>query len=160
MLLFILTSFVIQDCLSLNILFLHPMYAGSHVLTLQSVTKELLDKGHHVTTVKFADSSLPTLMTANHANFSLIELTVNNSQGDLPFVTYGEEAEFRLPLELIWSSGKNLLWTIGIVWYFQYNFTNNTRFVFFFIDNLPLFIMLGKTSLDSEVCLWAKLTSQ
>ena len=99
--------------MSLNILFLHPMYAGSHVLTLQSVTKELLDRSHHVTTVKFSDSNLPILTTANHANFSLVELTVNNSLGRLPFVTFGEEAEFRLPLDLIWSSGKNLLWTIG-----------------------------------------------
>jgi len=89
------------------------MYAGSHVLTLQSVTKELLERGHEVTTVKFTDSNLPTLATANHANFSLIELTVNNSLGELPFVTFGEEAEFRLPLDLIWNSGKNLLWTIG-----------------------------------------------
>ena len=89
------------------------MYAGSHVLTLQSVTKELLDRGHHVTTVKFSDSSLPTLLTANHANFSLIELSVNNSLGLLPFVTFGEDAEFKLPLDLIWNSGKNLWWTIG-----------------------------------------------
>ena len=99
--------------MGLNLLVLHPMYAGSHVLTLQSVTRELLEHGHHVTTVKFRDSSLPKLATANHPNFTLAELTVNNSLGLLPFVTFGEEAEFKLPLDLIWNSGKNLLWTIG-----------------------------------------------
>jgi len=110
-----LITLIFQGSASLNVLFLHPLYAGSHVLTLQSVTKELLDRGHHVTTVKFSDSNLPTLATANHANFSLVELTVNNSLGELPFVTFGEDAEFRLPLDLIWNSGKNLLWTIGMM---------------------------------------------
>ena len=120
--------------MSLNVLFLHPMYAGSHVLTLQSVTKELLDRSHHVTTVKFTDSSLPTLTTANHANFSLVELTVNNSLGELPFVTFGEEAEFRLPLDLIWSSGKNLLWTIG-------NYALISYYLFIYLVYCPLLLI-------------------
>ena len=42
-----------------------------------------------------------------------VERSVNNSRGDLPFVTAGEEAQFRLPLELIWGSGQNLFWTIS-----------------------------------------------
>ena len=36
----------------LNILVVHPLYAGSHVLTLHTLSKELLAKGHTVTTFK------------------------------------------------------------------------------------------------------------
>ena len=42
-----------------------------------------------------------------------VHLSINNSLGELPFTTAGEEAQFRLPLELIWGSGQNLLWTIS-----------------------------------------------
>jgi len=97
---------------SLKVLIVHPLYAGSHVLTLQSVTEELLAHGHAVTTFKFRDVALPPLRTMAHPNFTLVERSVNNSRGDLPFVTAGEEAQFRLPLELIWGSGQNLFWTI------------------------------------------------
>ena len=38
--------------LGLHILVLHPFYAGSHVLTLHTVTTALLHRGHSVTTVK------------------------------------------------------------------------------------------------------------
>ena len=36
----------------LNILVVHPLYAGSHVLTLHTLSKELLAKGHTVSTFK------------------------------------------------------------------------------------------------------------
>ena len=42
-----------------------------------------------------------------------VHLSMNNSLGELPFTTAGEVAQFRLPLELIWGSGQNLLWTIS-----------------------------------------------
>jgi hypothetical protein len=37
---------------SLNILVVHPLYAGSHVLTLHTLSKELLANGHKVSTFK------------------------------------------------------------------------------------------------------------
>ena len=95
----------------LHVLVLHPLYAGSHVLTLQAVTAKLLGRGHAVTTVRFRDSALPPL--AAHPNLTTVELTINNSRADLPFVTAGEAAQFRLPLELIWASGGDLVWTLG-----------------------------------------------
>ena len=71
---------------SLKVLIVHPLYAGSHVLTLQvapasphnppfhlqSVTEELLAHGHSVTTVKFRDVALPPLRTMAHPNFTLV----------------------------------------------------------------------------------------
>ena len=96
------------------------------IFVFQSVTAELLNNGHSVTTVKFRDMNLPPLPTLGHPNFTLVSeesdcdqsllqvhLSINNSLGELPFTTAGEEAQFRLPLELIWGSGQNLLWTIS-----------------------------------------------
>ena len=42
-----------------------------------------------------------------------MELSVNNSRGELPLVTAGEMGQFRLPLEMIWGKGQDLLWTIS-----------------------------------------------
>jgi len=105
----------VPQAAGLRILVVHPLYAGSHVLTLQSVTAELLKHGHSVTTVKFQDTNLPPLPTSGHPNFTLVHLSINNSLGELPFTTTGEQAQFRLPLELIWGSGQNLLWTIKMM---------------------------------------------
>ena len=75
---------------ALRILIVHPLYAGSHALTLQvwkkkrafiaisykfpfqSVTGELLKNGHSVTTVKFRDTNLPPLPISGHPNFTLV----------------------------------------------------------------------------------------
>merc|ERR1712156_504975 len=47
----------VPQAAGLRILVVHPLYAGSHVLTLQSVTAELLKHGHSVATVKFQDTN-------------------------------------------------------------------------------------------------------
>ena len=44
---------------------------------------------------------------------SQVELSINNSLGLLPLVTPGEVAQFRLPLEMIWHKGQNILWTLS-----------------------------------------------
>ena len=82
----------VPQAAGLRILVVHPLYAGSHVLTLQvrqsvdhccndgdvslllfqSVTAELLKHGHSVTTVKFQDTNLPPLPTSGHPNFTLV----------------------------------------------------------------------------------------
>ena len=48
----LLTAVLLPTCSSLHVLVLHPMYAGSHVITLHSVATQLLTRGHRVTTVK------------------------------------------------------------------------------------------------------------
>jgi len=98
---------------SLNVLVIHPLYAGSHVLTLHALSKELLSNGHKVTTFKFKDEKLPNLDYAKEHR--VIERSINNSQEIFPFVTKGEQAQFRLPLEVIWSKGTNVLWTIKMM---------------------------------------------
>ena len=92
-LLLLLGGTLLSGVESLRILVVHPLYAGSHVLTLQvvqarsqfspinvfspifllqSVTAELLKNGHSVTTVKFRDTNLPPLQTSGHPNFTLV----------------------------------------------------------------------------------------
>jgi len=94
-----------------NILFLHPLYSGSHVLTLHKLAAGLLNNNHSVTTLMYRDSELPQLQNKLHPNFTLIELTINNTHGNVPFVPQVVEGEFRLPMELIWQNGNNFIWS-------------------------------------------------
>jgi len=104
-----------------RILFQHPLYSGSHVLTLQRLASGLLDKGHHVTTLMYRDSELPKLKNKMHSNFTLIELTVNNTDGRVPFVEQVEAGEFRLPMEVVWQSGNNFQWALRMLFSSAYH---------------------------------------
>ena len=87
-----------------NFLILHPFYSGSHVLTLHSITEQLINRGHHVTTVRFLDTHNLKLkpMGINHTE---IYLNFNNSDGHLPFVSVEEKGKFEMPLDLLWNQG-------------------------------------------------------
>ena len=101
---------LIPNLHSLSVLVLHPFYAGSHVLSLHAVSKALLAKGHTVTTVKFHEDKLPPL--ASHPNFTVINLFLNNSAGELPCVEQTEEGQYRLPMDGLWQHGNSFLWTL------------------------------------------------
>ena len=94
----------------MNVLVLHPFYAGSHVLSLHSVSQKLLSLGHSVTTVKFFEDKLPPL--ANHENLTLINLYLNNSKGELAFLEQNEFAQYRLPMEDLWTDGNSFWWSL------------------------------------------------
>jgi glucuronosyltransferase len=96
--------------LSLGVLVLHPFYAGSHVLTLNVVARELLSRGHTVTTVKFHEDKLPPL--AHHPNHTVIDLYLNNTAGLLPNVEQTELGQYRLPMDGLWHHGNSFLWTL------------------------------------------------
>jgi len=106
-----LTFLFLSGCSSYNILITHPLYAGSHVLTLHSLSKELLSRGHRITTIRFSDDQLPPLQYG--PNHTLIVKSLNNSYGDLPFMTHSDEAQFKLPLGMIWGLGSDIFWTVG-----------------------------------------------
>eukprot|EP00090_Calanus_glacialis_P014256 TRINITY_DN23000_c0_g1_i1.p1 TRINITY_DN23000_c0_g1~~TRINITY_DN23000_c0_g1_i1.p1 ORF type:complete len:522 (-),score=113.84 TRINITY_DN23000_c0_g1_i1:92-1657(-) len=94
----------------LNVLVVHPYYAGSHVLSLHSVSQKLLSRGHSVTTIKFFEDKLPPL--PDHDNFTLIEMYLNNSQGELGFLERSEFAQYRLPMEELWTDGNSFWWSL------------------------------------------------
>ena len=87
-----------------NFLVLHPFYTGSHVLTLHTVTEQLILRGHKVTTVRYADFNGLELapMGANHTE---IILYLNNSDGSIPWTTRGEQGVFHLPMRYMWEVG-------------------------------------------------------
>ena len=85
-------------------LLLHPFYSGSHVLTLHSVSEELVKRGHKVTTVRFADQHNFTLKPLGSSHTEIL-LHVDNSNGSLPFLTKEAEAKFEMPMQLLWSDG-------------------------------------------------------
>ena len=90
-----------------NILVLHPFYAGSHVLTLHAVTKQLVSRGHSVTTVRYEDPNGLQLTPAG-SNHSEIILHLNNSDGSIPWTTPGEKGVFHMPMHHMWDIGLNL----------------------------------------------------
>ena len=132
----ILLSLIIQ-CIIINttcykFLILHPIYSGSHVLTVHQVSRELVKRGHHVVTIRYKDThdlklnnphewnlnaekgfveENNSINMRNSGSFREIQRTLNNSDGNIPYVTMEEEAKFVIPSELLWSEGTTL-WTL------------------------------------------------
>eukprot|EP00096_Caligus_rogercresseyi_P003898 TRINITY_DN1774_c0_g1_i1.p1 TRINITY_DN1774_c0_g1~~TRINITY_DN1774_c0_g1_i1.p1 ORF type:complete len:119 (-),score=17.14 TRINITY_DN1774_c0_g1_i1:170-526(-) len=105
---FMLLALVPAIVSSLNFLVLHPFYAGSHVLTLHSLSSQLVSKGHTVTTIRFRDQHGLTLRPLG-AGHKEILLSLNNSDGRIPFLTVEEEGSFSVPMDLLWSNGLSIL---------------------------------------------------
>lgn len=85
----------------------HPFYSGSHVLTLHSVTEALINRGHEVTTLRFADSHGLKLRSLGPKHKE-IHLYLDNANGTLPYVTQSKEGQFVMPMQLIWDDGLGL----------------------------------------------------
>ena len=109
-------------------LILHPVYSGSHVLTVHEISRELIKRGHDVLTIRYKDTHGLKLRTSNHGNqnykddkenttrhdrhvigtFREYEMSLNNSNGNIPFLTAEEDARFEIPFELLWSEGTKM----------------------------------------------------
>ena len=64
---------------------MHPPSTGSHIPTIFGITKEMVKRGHHVTTVRYEmiqGIKLPCL--ENHTE---IVLSINNTDGNMPYIT-------------------------------------------------------------------------
>ena len=92
-------------CQSLSMLVLHPYLSGSHVLGVHSISKKMLTRGHSVTLVKFHEGKLPPFST--HPNLTIIDLFLDNLEGDLKFVEKTRFGEFRYPMDAVWSKGRH-----------------------------------------------------
>ena len=125
--------FLILQCITVHIecfkfLILHPVYSGSHVLTVHEISRELIKRGHDVLTIRYKDTHGLKLRTSNHGNqnykadkenttrydrhvngkFREYEMSLNNSNGNIPFLTAEEDAMFEIPFELLWSEGTKM----------------------------------------------------
>nr|CAD7424363.1 unnamed protein product [Timema monikensis] len=94
---------LVVPCLSARILFLHPLYSGSHEVQLRGLAEHLATaRGHHITYVKFANTvDIPN----NHPNISLITLTVDNRDGRHPYISRELQGRFDMPLDVLWEHG-------------------------------------------------------
>ena len=77
-----------------KILIIHPIYSGSHVLTLSTVAEALTLRGHQVRVVRWKDSH--GAYPAQNANISSTTLAMDNSQGFYPFLTQEKQATFEV----------------------------------------------------------------
>ena len=126
----------INQVVSYNFLVLHPIYSGSHVLTLHQVSLELVRRGHNVVTIRYKDTHALQLKQPDQLNlnyhetqcdtnnpknmmgvgsFREIQRTLNNSDGKIPYVTMEEQARFEIPSEILWSEGTTIT-TLFKVW--------------------------------------------
>nr|CAD7571088.1 unnamed protein product [Timema californicum] len=94
---------LVVPCLSARILFLHPLYSGSHEVQLRGLAEHLATaRGHHITYVKFANTvDIPN----NHPNISLITLSVDNRDGRHPYISRELQGRFDMPLDVLWEHG-------------------------------------------------------
>lgn len=77
-----------------NILIIHPLYSGSHVLTLRSVAESLTARGHHVHVVRWKD--LHTFPAIRNANITESLLAMSNEEGRWKFLTQEKHAAFKV----------------------------------------------------------------
>ena len=103
---FIFLISLIATASPLNVLILHPIYSGSHVLILQSLASNLLSQGDSVTTIRYKDNH--NLHLPSHHNHTQMLRALDNSKGKYPYLTIEERAVFELPQELLWSKGLNM----------------------------------------------------
>ncbi|XP_059481740.1 UDP-glucuronosyltransferase 2C1-like [Neocloeon triangulifer] len=86
-----------------NFLVLHPLHSGSHEVQLRYLSGALAARGHQITYLKF--KNFVQLPPPQHDNITFITLAVDNSLGDVPFITPEKEGRFMLPLDVMWRNG-------------------------------------------------------
>ena len=64
---------------------MHPPSTGSHIKTIFGITKEMVARGHHVTTVRY--EMIQGIKLPHLENHTEIVLYINNTDGSVPFVT-------------------------------------------------------------------------
>ncbi len=119
---------------SYRVLVLHPLLtSGSHVLTLHSLSGELVKQGHHVTTVRYSGYRCTHYRSQDHSQTIVLSyvlrflddskiqlsplgpshheviLHVNNSLGEHPLLTKEERSVLTIPKDILWKDGLELL---------------------------------------------------
>jgi hypothetical protein len=126
----ILQITIFGQSMSYKFLVLHPIYSGSHVLTVHQISRELVKRGHDVLTIRYKDTHNLKLEKFNQwegsdengrgdaenrelvkysvGSFREYQLSLNNSEGNIPYVTDEEDAKFVIPSDLLWGEGNAL----------------------------------------------------
>jgi len=77
-----------------NVLIIHPLYSGSHVLTLLSVAEQLAENGHNVDIIRWKD--LHTFPKVISPRINITTLAMENSEGRWSFLTQEKSAAFKV----------------------------------------------------------------
>lgn len=77
-----------------KILIVHPMYTGSHVLTLRTVAESLTKRGHQIHIVRWRDEHY--FPTVKNPNITETLLSVDNEDGQWTFLTKEKLAAFKV----------------------------------------------------------------
>lgn len=103
-------------CAAHNFLVLHPPSTASHVKSIFPITKELTRRGHSVTTVRW--ETIQGIMLPPLVNHTDIVLSINNTDGKIPFVTQEERGVFLINEWFRWETALNLYENF---WYLESN---------------------------------------
>jgi len=84
----------VSEILGAKILIVHPLYSGSHVLTLRSVAESLTQRGHHVHILRWRD--MHSFPAVNNGNITETLLSMNNEHGYWKFLSQEKQAAFKV----------------------------------------------------------------
>jgi hypothetical protein len=77
-----------------KILIIHPLYSGSHVLTLRSVAETLTKHGHQIHIIRWRDAHVFPIV--NNPNITVTTLAMDNSHGQFAYLTQEKQAAFQV----------------------------------------------------------------
>jgi len=80
-----------------NVLIIHPIYSGSHILTLLAVAEKLTQNGHFVDIIRWKD--MHTFPKVSNPKINITTLAMNNSDGNWSLLTKEKEAAFKVNTE-------------------------------------------------------------
>jgi hypothetical protein len=90
MFLLLLTTLVfIKEVKPSNILVIHSYYSASHMLTLRKMGEHFAENGHQIHYLRWKEDYNPPYP---HPNMTETTLSIDNSDGSIPFTTKGKEA--------------------------------------------------------------------
>lgn len=104
---FLLITMLMSDqCCAFNILILHPVFAGSHEMTLRSLGEQLVSRGHSVTQVRWLNNkSARNIDSSVHILSRTVNTTaVPSARSDY----FDEEGVFQIPTDLLWQRSRRL----------------------------------------------------
>ncbi|XP_037093340.1 UDP-glucuronosyltransferase 1A8-like [Pollicipes pollicipes] len=87
---------------AINVLILHPVYAGSHELTLRVLGEQMVERGHNVTQIRWLSRKSKPVQSP----VELFSRRVNNS--DLRSSYFDRDGVFVPPTDMLWQRRRRL----------------------------------------------------
>lgn len=85
-----------------NVLILHPIYAGSHELTLRKFGEKLVERGHRVTQLRWRSSKTRPVSS------SVEVITLSPDNHDLRYPYMNQDGTFQPPTSMLWERPRHM----------------------------------------------------